>query len=195
MSDEPNPFAELLERASRGDEAAWQVLWDEYMPLVKIVLRRRLRRARQAINQNPSDPFDEVWLHVLPKLGELRFESPEQLTSYFLACAENLLRQELRGRHPLPPPELPEPDDEPSVGERWSVLEALAQQESLDEVRSRLSPEELNVLELRAAGHRWTAIARTTGSTANRVRCRVQRILQRLRGAQDGDTGRAAEVG
>jgi DNA-directed RNA polymerase specialized sigma24 family protein len=159
VSEDPNSFGELVERATRGDQAAWQVLWDEYLPGLQVILRRRWRRACQALNGNPSDLLETAWEELLPSFSEMHFESPAHFVGYFLKCAENLLRKKLRGRERLPPRPLPDPDEEPAVGEKWSVLETLAQQESVDRVQSRLTTDQLRLLELRAAGYGWTDIA------------------------------------
>ena len=56
----------------------------------------------------------------------------------------------------------------------------LISRELLDQVRSRLSPEELKLMEQRAEGLDWNQIAAETGDQANAVRMRLTRALDRV---------------
>jgi RNA polymerase sigma factor (sigma-70 family) len=181
MANADREFQKLIELAAQGDQAAWQVLSDVYMPHVKTALRRRWRHQCLAVNRDVSDVVQSVWGHLLPRLDELRFASSQHFLSYFLSCAENLIRHEARHRTREPIAESMDSCDEPFSGEKWSVLETVVRRESLADLRSRLSPQEVGLLEQRAVGKSWRGLALTAGATATRVRRRVQRILKRLR--------------
>ena len=56
----------------------------------------------------------------------------------------------------------------------------LISRELLDQVRSRLTPEELKLMEQRAEGLDWNQIAAETGDQANAVRMRLTRALDRV---------------
>jgi RNA polymerase sigma-70 factor (ECF subfamily) len=59
-------------------------------------------------------------------------------------------------------------------------VSVLVSRELLEQVRSRLSSEELKLMEQRAEGLDWTAIAAQTGDQANAVRMRLTRALDRV---------------
>jgi RNA polymerase sigma factor (sigma-70 family) len=59
--------AELLGRAAKGDEAAWQALVDEYSGLVHGIVRRCRLRPEQA-----QDAVQTTWLRLVEHLGDIR---------------------------------------------------------------------------------------------------------------------------
>ena len=52
----------------------------------------------------------------------------------------------------------------------------------LQEIQRRLSPDERRMLELRNEGHEWAAIASELGGSADTLRRRLSRALDRVAG-------------
>ena len=72
------------------------------------------------------------------------------------------------------------PDEDRLVAPGEGPSGEVAARELLQEVRRRLSPEEQQILELRNQGDDWAAIAARLGGTAEALRKRLARALDRV---------------
>src|SRR3954469_16592978 len=73
---------QLVEAARAGDAAAWDALFDRYLPLVTAVIRR--------LRLSPSDADDvnqTVWLRLVEHLDTLR--EPQALPGWLATTARN----------------------------------------------------------------------------------------------------------
>jgi RNA polymerase sigma factor (sigma-70 family) len=136
---EPRPFPhdhlsdeQLVVAASRGEQRAWEVLWDRHSPSVKRVLRSCLG-ADSALD----DLVQETFMALHRALYQL--EKPEAPRNYLLGAASRLAAMEIRGRSRrfrwlrlTPDGELPEPPHVDHTDPRSAV-------KSLDRVLSTLS--------------------------------------------------------
>src|SRR5260370_24280913 len=58
--------------------------------------------------------------------------------------------------------------------------DVVAKQELLNEFRTRFSPEEWQLAELRASGHTWPEIASVVGGNSDAARIRLHRAIDRV---------------
>jgi RNA polymerase sigma-70 factor (ECF subfamily) len=120
-------------------------------------------------------------------LGQFELKEPQQLVHLLLTMAQNKVREWARRQHaerrdrrrdrPLDGaangwPELLATDPSPS--------EIVAGAELLDEFRKRLSDEDRQIADRRAAGCEWAAVAEELGGTPEALRKRLGRALNRV---------------
>jgi RNA polymerase sigma-70 factor (ECF subfamily) len=116
--------------------------------------------------------------------GQYKLETPEQLLKLLTTMARNKLISQARRQHAQrrdrrrstsdSPDEvlLKSPDPSPS--------KQVALRDLLQEVDRRLSPEERRILALRNAGQDWASVALELGATAEALRRRLSRALDRV---------------
>jgi RNA polymerase sigma factor (sigma-70 family) len=107
MRDDPSVVA-LVDRASGGDQDAWNQLVDRYAPLVwSICLRYRLDR------HDIDEVGQSVWLLLVEKIGSLR--DPAALPGWLATTSQRecirMLRSVRRADHAELPPEDQLPSD------------------------------------------------------------------------------------
>lgn len=167
----------VLERAARGDEAAFTRIIETYhadMARVCYVVCGDLDQAEEAAAA--------AWAVAWRKLDTVR--DPERLRPWLVAVAANEARQVVRRRRnrwlrEIPVAQVPLGDlVAPAEGYRdLDLANALA----------RLSVEDRELLAMRyVAGLNATDLGRVTGRSASGTRARLQRLLRRLR-AELGD--------
>lgn len=119
---------ELVEAARAGDQGAWNMLVDRYMPLVRSVIRRYRLGGDDA-----ADVSQTTWLRLVEHLGDIR--DPERLPGWIVSTAKHealrLLKSHKRtiAMDPLPEAELtkrtgtrPDIDDDLLLSERHEAL-------------------------------------------------------------------------
>lgn len=131
---------ELIERAARGDEAAWREIVERYQRLVLATIRGfRLSR------EDAEDAFQETFLRFHRHLPSLR--NPDGVARWLVQttrrlCLDHVGRLQSRPTTPLAE-ELP--DDAPAEDERF---EALERAQAVREALARLSPRCRDLLQL-----------------------------------------------
>jgi len=189
MSESPAPFAELLARARRGDEAALLELARAYEPEVRIVAHVLLGPALRPYLDS-LDLVQSVHRSLLLGLRQEKFDlsSPERL----IALAVEMVRRKV-GRHwrhlqrqnrleggagVTPGPDLAtNPGTEPDPARAAHLNDALAR------IIAQLDEMERRVVELRLEGFSTAEVARRLGLDADVLRVRLSRLRQRLRAA------------
>lgn len=178
-----NQFAQLLDGCRRGDEAAFAVLVERYLPHVRAAVRRRLSGPLRG-RFDSLDFTQNVWASFFQKsLDRLDLPDERALVAYLARMAELKVAEEYRhqtrqkvavGRH-VPLAQVPEvagpsltPSAEVMAGDRWAALTA------------GLSDRDRTMLRMLRDGHTYQAVAAHFGMTAKTV----QRLVARLRPAE-----------
>ena len=116
--------------------------------------------------------------------GSLEMQKPEQLLALLVTMTRNRVIDEHRKQNaqkrklndegaPVDPAEV--------AAEAHGPHTVAALQEMLIEVRSRLSPEELVIADLRSAGKSWQEVQDEVGEPHEALRKRFERALARVR--------------
>jgi RNA polymerase sigma-70 factor (ECF subfamily) len=185
MSENPS-FAALILRVRAGDASAAAELLREYEPIVRRVVRLRLRNPRLRRMVDESDVCQSVFasLFVRAALGQYDLDTPEQLLKLLTTMARNKLtnqaRKEQAGRrdHRRVEPVGPEAQDLVAPGP--SPSEQLALVELVQKCRDSLSPDERRLADLRSQGQEWAGIASQLGGSPEALRKQLARAASRV---------------
>jgi RNA polymerase sigma-70 factor (ECF subfamily) len=180
------PFEELVRRLRIGDAEAARALWDDYGPAVRRCVRIRMTDPRLRSVLDSVDVCQSVFgsFFVRAAHGEYDLKGPEDLQNLLVRITRNKVadwaRKETAGRR-----------DRRKQVEIGSGLYDLAdgtkgpqtrvaEAEIIKAVRSRLGPDELELVDLRTRdGLEWDAIAQKLGGKATNLRKKLSRALRR----------------
>ncbi len=177
MSPDPS-FDELIRRVGAGDEQAAARLVRDFEPVVRRVLRARLRDARARREFDSMDICQSV-LATFFVCAAGQYD----LVKLLLTMTRNKVAEKMRRQHRQRRDsrrtaggveELALPGRDPSPS---SVV---ASKELLEEARRRLSEEERHLVELRGQGLSWEEVAASLGGTAGARRNQLARALDRV---------------
>jgi len=181
-----NAFADLIRRVRAGDNKAAEELVRYYEPTIRRVARVRLVDARLRRAFDSMDICQSVFasFFVRAALGQYDLERPEQLLNLLVNMSRKKLidraRQETAERRDyrrLAPDGLEGKDVPAAAG---GPIEEVAGAELLEEFRRRLSDEERHLAEQRAAGMDWPQIAQKCGGSAEALRKKLARAIDRV---------------
>jgi RNA polymerase sigma factor (sigma-70 family) len=188
-------FQELIERVRRGDQAAADELLRRYEPALRRVIQVRLFDARVRRVHDADDICQSVLASFFVRLalGQYEFDSPEALIKLLGSMARNKIidkgrRADKEGHadQRVPLAELP---DGAMASAEATPSQKLTVQELIHEARSRLSPDERQLLDLREEGLEWGDIAVRVGGEPEALRKRLARasalVAQQLGLAED----------
>lgn len=183
MSEPSESFAELLDRARGGDEAAIARVVGRYENIIRRAARGRLGPALRP-TLDSMDIVQSVHKSLLLGLRFNKFDigSPEQLVALAMRIVQRKVARQWRRASRRPPPgigdaevldALPDRTDDPTtkVGGNERVRQLLAD----------LEPTDRQLVELRLAGHSTAEVARRLGVDAAMLRVRLARLRKRLR--------------
>ncbi len=184
--NETTTFVDLLHRAKTHDQQAASELMRRYEPAVRRAVRLRLFDARLRRVFDSTDICQSVMGNFFVRLerGQYPLESPEQLVKLLVTMAHNKLTDQVRRQQAqrrdarqvagfgLEDAECAAPGPTPS--------KQVEVRELLETVRKHLSEEERQLLELRQDGWDWSDIADKMGGTAESLRKKLSRALQRV---------------
>jgi RNA polymerase sigma factor (sigma-70 family) len=180
---------ELLRRVRGGDAAAAEELVRTYEPEVRRAIRVRLTDARLRRLFDSIDICQSVLagFFVRTAAGQFDIETPQELLRLLVTMARNRVidlarrsqadRRDGRREVSLNVQDGQSPQfatREPGPG---SVL---VSRELIEQVRNRLTADELRLMEQRSEGLNWNEIAATMGDQPNTVRMRLTRALDRV---------------
>lgn len=180
---------ELLGKVRGGDAAAAEELVRTYEPELRRAIRVRLTDARLRRLVDSIDICQSVLagFFVRTAAGQYDIQSPEELLKLLVTMARNRVIDWARRSQADRRDGRREVSIEGEDGEQMQFaspnpgpVSVLVSRELLEQVRSRLAPEELKLMEQRAEGLDWNAIAAQTGDQANAVRMRLTRALDRV---------------
>jgi RNA polymerase sigma-70 factor (ECF subfamily) len=183
---EENTFRDLIARIRAGDEKAAAELVRHYEPTIRRVARVRLVDARLRRSFDSMDICQSVFasFFVRAALGQYELEQPQQLLKLLVNMSRKKLidrvreeTAERRDHRRLAAGGLVGTD---VAARAASPSEEVAGAELLDEFRRRLTDEERQLAELRAAGKDWPQIAAECGGTAEALRKKLARAIDRV---------------
>ncbi len=178
-------FDEVIRRVGNGDEQAAVQLVRDFEPVVRRVLRARLRGARARGEFDSIDICQSVLANffVRAAAGQYDLKEPDDLIKLLLTMTRNKVAEKMRRQHRL------RRDSRRTVGGVEELALAgqdptpsrvAAGKELLEQVRRRLSEEERQLVELRSQGLSWEEVAVSLGGTAGARRNQLARALDQV---------------
>ena len=168
-----------------GDEQAAAQLVRDFEPVVRRVLRSRLRVASARREFESMDICQSVLANLFVRMaaGQYDLKAPDDLIKLLLTMTRNKVAEKVRGQHRL------RRDSRRTVGgvEDLSLAgldptpsSVVASKELLEQARQRLSEEERQLVDLRGKGLSWEEVAASMGGTAGSRRNQLARALDRV---------------
>jgi RNA polymerase sigma-70 factor (ECF subfamily) len=179
-------FGDLVRRVRAGDAHAAAELVRQFEPEVRRHVRLRLTNPRFSRLKRVLDSVD-ISQSVLGNffaraaLGQFDLKTPRDLVALLVTMAyHNLVDKVRKGTNclpllsgaPLPRETVVDPGHSPS--------DAAAGAELVQQFLRRMSAEERQLAELRAAGLGWDEVAARVGGTREAVRKQLERAIQRV---------------
>ena len=179
-------FEDLIRRVRDRDEVAAAELVRRYEGAIRRVSRIHMRDARLRRTLDSMDICQSVLasFFVRAALGQYELRTPEQLLRLLASIARNKVtnqahRQTAQRR---------DHRRDVAIGDDAGLLPAHASdpseqasaKELLQKVRDQLDAEELHLAEQRALGRGWTELAEELGSTAQALRKKLSRAVDRV---------------
>ena len=179
-------FTELMHRSRRGDADAIEQLVRRYEPVIRVAIRVRLSDSGLRSMFDSMDISQSVLgnFFVRAATGQFEIDSPEQMVKLLVTMARNRLTNHVvqqrtaRRDHRRNLQTLAGKAD--SVDPSPSPSDAISVKELLHAFRSRLTPEEKRLVELRDLGKGWPEIAAELGGTPDGLRMALGRTLDRI---------------
>lgn len=171
-------FASLMRRVREGDETAAAQLVRTYEPAIRRAIKIQMRDHRLRREVDTMDIGQSVLANffVRASLGQFDLNQPEDLLKLLATRARKaqVVRREYQtfGTDSAVDQFLPNSEASPS--------QQVANRDLLDAVRQRLSDEERWLAEQRGAGREWADIAGECGGSAEALRKKLTRALDRV---------------
>jgi len=187
MADEAS-FRDLLRRVRAGDPEAANELARAYEPAIRQAVRGPLADMRLRRVLDSMDICQVVLANFFTRAtdGQFDLDKPDQLLKLFVTMARNRLRDEARhhraGRrdHRRQAADLSQHCLDGLFDETPTPSRIVSTRELLDEVMRRLSAEERDLLEQRAAGTEWATLADRLGAGPEALRKKLARRLSQV---------------
>jgi RNA polymerase sigma-70 factor (ECF subfamily) len=182
-----DPFLLLIQRVRAGDQDAATELVRQYEPAIRRAVRFQLRDSRLRRALDSMDVCQSVMGSFFARaaLGQFEIDKPEQVLRLLVTMARNKLatqarkphirRQETGGLEPGEAAKVAEP-----VSPDITPSRQAAGRDLLEAFRNRLSDDERELADQRAAGREWGEIAAARGESAEALRKRLARALDRV---------------
>jgi RNA polymerase sigma factor (sigma-70 family) len=182
---ETTAFLDLVRRVRAGDQAACAELLRRYEPAIRVAVRGRLTDAGLRRLLDSMDICQSVLANffVRATAGEFELDRPEQLVRLLVTMARNrvtdhaLREQAARRDHRRTEPAA---DGQQFVDPGPSPSEEVSGKELLEAFRSKLSAQERFLADQRALGRPWAELAAEVGGTADALRVRLERAINRV---------------
>ncbi|MCA9034939.1 MAG: sigma-70 family RNA polymerase sigma factor [Planctomycetaceae bacterium] len=188
-------FADLMARTRSGDQEAAMRLVREYEPEIRRAARLRLTDPKLRRIVDSIDICQSVFGRFFRSAtdGSFDLERPEQLLVLLTTMTRNRIidehRKQTAAKRSGGGDLIDGADPGELIADTAGPRTAAVAKEMLSEIRSRLSPEELNLADRRNSGQSWDEIARDLGESPDTVRKRLERALQRVREELNVATG------
>jgi RNA polymerase sigma factor (sigma-70 family) len=198
--DETVSFASWIRRVRCGEADAAVELVRRYERAVRVAVRVRLMDARLRRQFDSMDVCQSVMASFFVRMaaGQFDLQSPQQLVGLLIKMAQNKFMMQAR-KHSQQKRDVGR--DEQAAGDALSVADGgpgpvrvVASRELLSALLDRLTPEERELARRRALGQSWNEIAAELGETAQAVRMRLSRAIDRVSPALGMDDGLDFEV-
>jgi RNA polymerase sigma-70 factor (ECF subfamily) len=183
---EEETFQDLIRRVRAGDEGAAAELVRRYEPTIRRVARVRLADTRLRRAFDSMDICQSVFgsFFVRTALGEYDLETPEQLLGLLVRMSQNKVLAHVRdagaARRDYRRVQEGSTEEPRWVSADPSPSQQVSARELLHEFRKRLSEEERQLAEQRAAGHGWAQIAAERGDSPEALRKQLARAVERV---------------
>jgi RNA polymerase sigma-70 factor (ECF subfamily) len=191
-------FQALIRKVRAGDKDATSEFVRTYEAAIRRAARIRILDPRLTPLLDSTDIVQSVFasFFVRAALGQYELEKPEQVLALLVSMSRKKLADHARkqaaarrdyrrttpmhgrSRQPVAP------DSDP--------FRQVATAELVEEFRKRMSPEENALAEQRARGEPWEAIASARGESAEALRKKLERAVNRI--AQDLGLDEVADV-
>jgi RNA polymerase sigma factor (sigma-70 family) len=183
---EATQFEKLIRLVRSGDQEAARELVQRYEPSIRRAVRYRLGDGHLNAVFDSMDICQSVLASFFFRAasGEYEITNPGQLLHLLSAMARNKLAHQIRKQRA----QCRDHARQQAVGQDADRLASatpspsrqLEARELLEEAGRRLSAEERQLVEMRQQGMDWQAIAAQVGGTAEGVRKRLSRALDRV---------------
>jgi RNA polymerase sigma-70 factor (ECF subfamily) len=182
MADD-SAFEEMMRRVRAGDEEAAAELVRRYESKIRRVVRFNLDSRLQR-HFDSMDVCQSVLasFFVRAGLGQYELHTPGEVLNLLAVMARNKLTNRVKHqrRARRDHRRVTAADDTQAADDAPSPSEQVANRELLVEARRRLSEEERQLLELREQGQEWAEIAAAQGSSAEALRKKLGRAIERV---------------
>jgi RNA polymerase sigma factor (sigma-70 family) len=176
----------LIERVRAGDQAAAAELVRDYEPHIRRAIRIQLRDPRIRSVLDTADVCQSVMASFFARLvlGQYELAEPGRLAALLVTMARSkvatrarraeVTRRDRQGQHAHVEAlgAVVDPGPEPS--------RLVAGRDLLEQFHLRLKPDELALSDRRAEGRSWPEIAAELGGTAEALRKKLARALDRV---------------
>jgi RNA polymerase sigma factor (sigma-70 family) len=182
---EESSFALLMRRVREGDETAAAELVRRYEPAIRRVARVRLADTRLRRLFDSMDVCQSVLgsFFVRAALGQFDLQTPEQLLNLLVSMARrkaaDVAREAGAARRDYRR-EQPGAEEAEAPARGATPSQEVAGAELLVEFRRRLSAEERQLADQRAAGLEWEQIAAQRGASPEALRKQLTRAIDRV---------------
>jgi RNA polymerase sigma factor (sigma-70 family) len=182
----PDPsFDELIRRVSSGDEDAAARLVRDFEPVIRRVLRARLRDSPARREFDSMDICQSVLANFFVRVaaGQYDLKEPDDLIKLLLTMTRNKVAEKIRHQHRQRRDSrrtVGGVEELPLAGRDSTPSSVVAGKELLEQARKRLSEEERQLAELRGQGLSWEEVATSLGGTAGARRNQLARALDRV---------------
>ncbi len=180
-------FVDLIRRVRAGDDAAAADLVRRYEPAIRRAVRLRLDpRLRRVCDSVDVCQAVLCSFFVRAASGQFELDTPEQLLGLLATMARHKLakvgRYQRAARRDERRVEPGSADEREVPAAEASPSRQVAAKDLLEQVHRRLGAAERQLVELRAQGMTWAAIAATAGGTAEGHRKKLARAVERVAG-------------
>jgi RNA polymerase sigma-70 factor (ECF subfamily) len=172
---ESGNFAKFLAAVRQGDQSEAEKLIRQYEPVLKRVIRRRLKAPRLRRVFNTMDIYQSVLLEFFrrTKDGQFELKTSEDLLNLLAVMAKNKViskaRHERRNAGGIQ-------EDLPDTLQR-DPREELAAQDEIAVIRALLPDDVRELFDLRKAGLSWKDIAKEKGGAQDALRMKLTRAV------------------
>jgi DNA-directed RNA polymerase specialized sigma24 family protein len=185
---EQGEFRELWARVRVGDEEAAAELVRRYGPVIRSVIRVRLRGSRLRRYFDSMDVYQSVLCKFFVRAAEGHFEldGPQQLIRLFTTMSKNAFIDRLR-REQAGIGKLTTAGDDALLWESDPRAdtrpgEALARKDLVERISRMLSESVLELAGPWSEGRSWPEIGEARGEAPDALRMKFSRALKRVRG-------------
>ncbi len=176
-------FEELIEQARQGDATAAAELVQRYEPSIRRAIRIRMLDARLRRVLESTDVCQSVLggFFVRLALGDYEIKQPEDLVALLVTMAHNKMTDYVRRQSAAKR----DRRREQGIAAEWAVdqetpSQIVAGAELLVKFREQMTPGERRLADLRAAGQSWSDIEAELGESAEALRKRLSRAIDRV---------------
>lgn len=183
---EDTSFRDLIRRVRAGDAGAAAELVRRYEPIIRLVVRRRLKDPALRRVLDSLDVCQSVLASFFGRaaLGQYDLDSSDDLLKLLATMARNKVVNQVQKQRAARRDYRRSGHDSQGLAEVADrgpgPSQVVANRDLLQQLRDRLSAEERQLADRRAEGQSWEEIAKAVGSPPDAVRMKLRRALDRV---------------